>query len=156
MHCESLVAAARATQTVVANLALGPVLTHAGATIITPIIGHVPDVVDGCVPLIVERAHRIKYLMLAIAVATHANVEVFGEQLLTAIAVHVALRNFGAAAFAAHIAMAPRVNLGALRRLLSVGSDSNGYLPLFVTFRLHFFGLLMGSLVPIDNVRQGE
>ena len=79
MHCESLVAAARATQTVVANLALGPVLTHAGATIITPIIGHIADVVDGCIPLIIERAHRIKNLMLAIVVTCHAYIEVFGE-----------------------------------------------------------------------------
>ena len=155
MHCESLVTAARATQTVVTNLALGPILAHTCAAIVTPIKGHIADVIDGCIPLVVEWAHLIKELMLAIVVTFHADIKVLREQFLAAVAVHVALGDFGAAAFAAHIAMAPRINLGALRCLLSVGARRNGYLPLFVAFRLHLFGLFVGGLVPIDNVGQG-
>ena len=155
MHCESLVAAARATQTVVANLALRPVPADTCATIITAVVSHIADVIDGCIPPVVERAHLIKYLVLAIVVAFHANIEVLREQFLTAIAVHVALGDFSAAAFAAHIAMAPRVNLGAFRCLLGVGSEGDGYLPLFVAISLHFLSLLTGPLVPVDNEGKG-
>lgn len=105
-------------------------------------------------PPVVDRIHLVEALILARAVTVYADIKILREQLLATIAVHVALGYLGAAAFATHVAMAPRVDAaGLVQGLPCIRPRCDGYLPLLIAVRLHLLGVLVGLFVTIDNVR---
>ena len=150
MHREAFMATARASQAVCADFAFGAVLARTAAF---TVVFHVANMIYRRMPPVVDRIHLVEALILARAVTVYADIEVLREQLLATIAVHVALGYLGAAAFATHVAMAPRVDAGLVRGLPCIRPRGDGHLPLLIAVRLHLLGVLVGLLVTIDNVR---